>query len=100
MIVAEIMLTSVRHSFGAAVHHRIDYDDLDKAKSEYERVADLMRRREDRKNDLPPDITLEGAATKATVPLGDVTGISLLDYAKANAARSGMRDAYPLLFRT
>ena len=44
-------------------------------------------------------IEVDGGVSKFTVPLDDVCTVSIGDFAKLNAERAGMRDAFPNVFK-
>lgn len=99
MIVAEIHLTE--GGFGDRGHvHIVAFSTLEKAYSEYDRVASIMLRREERTNDLPKMIEIDGdGGNKTTLPLDHIRSIGLVDYAKVNAQQAGVRDAFPNVFK-
>ncbi len=74
------------------------FENIEIAQSEYARIGNLLERRQDRKNDLPPTISLQGI-NSFSCPLNDITGIGLVDLVKQNAEEHGVRDAYPNLFK-
>jgi hypothetical protein len=100
MIIAEIqVLTS--HSFTlqpVVGTHAIRFDDLDAARAEYERVVELLKRREERANVLPKVIEIIGACEKVSFPLEDLRSVGLIDYAHSNRQRSGLKEAFPNIF--
>jgi hypothetical protein len=100
MIVAEIQIQT-SHSFTLQPivgTHNMRFDDLDAARAEYERLFALMKRREERANDLPKVIEIIGACEKVTFPLDDLRSVGLIDYAHSNRQRSGLKEAFPNIF--
>jgi hypothetical protein len=98
MIVAEIQIQT-SHSFALqAIIHSIRFDDLDAARAEYERVFALMKRREERANDLPKTVEVVGAGEKVSFSLEDLRSVGLIDYAHSNRQRSGLKEAFPNIF--
>ena len=101
MYVAQILLISGWGIGDANSKHNIAFNDLEKAKAEYDRVAALMGRKAKRANDLPPTIEINGdSGSKVTIPTEDLRSISLCDLALANAQEEGIRAAYPNLYRS
>lgn len=98
MIVAELFLTEGDFSTKQVVHV-VRFDDPDKGRAEYDRIADLMQRREDRTNDLPKMIEAEGCGSKVTMPLCMLRALGFTDFAEANAQEAGVRDAFPNIFK-
>lgn len=99
MIVAQVCVTTSRLGF-SETKHTVTYSELATAYSDYHRVADLLLQRLECKNDLPNLIELDGeSGTSLTVPLDEVFSVALFDFAKANAAEVGVKDAFPLLFK-
>lgn len=95
MKVAEVILTS-SHGLGAGFTHIASFADLAIATSEFDRVADLMTKREQRNNDLPKMVELQGI-NRVSVKLDDICSVGLVDYAKANEEERGMKEAFPNL---
>lgn len=98
MIVAELNITSGRSVFGQGMIHRVSFEDVVIARAEFERVADLIQRRSDRANDLPKTVRVEGVGA-IDMPLEDIGSVAFMDFAKANAAEIGVKDAFPNLFK-
>lgn len=98
MIVAELILTE--GGFGDhGFTHVVGFASLDAAKAEFDRVAEIFKRKEDRKNDLPSMIDIVGDASKVSLPLSSLRSVGLADFAKMNEERAGMRDAFPNVFK-
>ena len=100
MIVAQIELTTHTGSFsmyGDVVIHRVDFETLGLAMKEYERIASLIKRKHEKANDLPREVSLVGVG-KVTVPFDSIHSVGVNDFAKLNAARVGTKDAFPLVF--
>ena len=98
MLVAEVFVTTGRFHF--ETKHSVGFKDLEKAKAEFDRVADIVKRKAERKNDLPETIDLDGdAGTKVSVCTSDIATVGFLDYALADANRKGLRDAFPNLMK-
>lgn len=97
MRVAEIQMTL--RSFGTAnTICRIGFSDVARAKTEYQRVADLIAKQEDSHNDKPSTITIIGDGEEHTVALRDIGSVGLCDWAAANEEMKGVKDAFPYLF--
>ncbi len=96
-MVAEVNVICTAH-WGDPVRHTAYYETVEAAKAEYDRVADYVSRRVERKNDLPKLLTVEGVDTHFTVPIDDIHSVNWIDYAKSNAMRVGLVDAYPNVF--
>ena len=96
MKVAEIQITEGSFMSAGPALYVIGFDDLAAAYAEYERLVELMRRKEERANDLPKLIECEGPANKVSLPLDGVRAVALADFAKINEQRKGVRDAFPL----
>lgn len=98
MLVAELELTE--GNFAAApVIHTIGFDDLAQAYAEYERVAALLLKAAERKNDTPKIVEIEGAIGKFRLTLDGLRSVGLRDFAKQNEQIRGTFDAYPFLFK-
>lgn len=100
MYVAEIQIHEGNFMSAAPAVHTISFDDLDAAYAEYDRLVDLMSRKEARSNDLPKVIECAGPATKISIPLASMRGIGLFDFAKSNDQRTGLSETFPYLFKT
>lgn len=98
MIVAHVELMSAEGFSSAAIHHVAEFTDLDRATSEYERIANLLVQRGDRKNDLPKMLELVGDGQSVSLPLDKIHSVALHNYAKSNEIKAGTREAFPLLF--
>lgn len=96
MIVAEVHITIAEFGIHSAVTYTIRFGNLAEAEAEYQRVAALMIRREDKANDL---IEVTGSGMRVTVALGDVHSIALCDFALLNKQTAGTADAFPHLFK-
>lgn len=101
MIVAQVLVTAGGRLGSRALSHAVTFADAGKAKSEYDRVAALIRKRNDRKNDLPETVEIDGGETgsRVTISLDDITSVGLFDFAKVNEHQAGISDAFPHLFR-
>lgn len=97
MYVAEINITQ-GHSFSHPVVHRVSFCDLGKAKLVFDEVSNYWRDHEDRKNDLPKKLTIEGDSGTLKLPFDQISAISLVDYAHANEMAKGTAEAFPILF--
>jgi len=100
MITAEIWITSAPWGAFSGFVHKIKFANLLKAKDEYARIVDLMERRSEKANDLPKIIQVVGDGSEMTLSLDEIRGIGLCDFALANGEETGVRDAYPNLFKT
>jgi hypothetical protein len=98
MIVAELQIVTNK-GFHESVNHIVRFDVLETADAEYQRVAKLMLDKADRKNELPQMVEVMGASEKVTVPLDTISSVGLVDYAKTNAQMTGLRDAFPNMFK-
>ena len=101
MIVAEIvMLAAPRGGLLTTAHgqHNIYFDCLETANAEYQRVVGLLKRRDEKANDLPIMLEVAGAGNKVSFPLADLCSVALSDYEHANRQRSGVKEAFPHLF--
>ncbi len=99
MIVAEItVLTS--HGFMASAygHIQVKFDDLSGAEAEYERITALLKRRDEKANDIPKIVEIVGSGSKARFPLEDLRCVSLVDYDESNRQQSGLKEAFPNIF--
>jgi hypothetical protein len=94
MIRAEVII-ELRNFSGTTPRHAVTYDTVEEATAEYERVAELLKRRGDHANDLPPEVTLNGT-NKITVMLIDIQMVGLVDYELSNESRKGLRETWPL----
>ena len=74
----------------------IAFDDLAVATSEYERVADLLKKRDDKANDLPKIVEFKGI-NQASIPLNTICAIGLTDLKKSDEGEMGLRDTFPHL---
>lgn len=97
MIRAEVHLTVGQWMSSAPLAVMVGFEDVDEAWGEYRRIAQLILDRADRKNDLPKIVECVGPFNSATVELDGIRTVSIVDYAKANAAKSGVAEAYPNL---
>jgi hypothetical protein len=99
MLVAEIRLTQASFGMiGNPVFHDVGFEDIDQAQANYNRIAELIRRKNEKANDLPSTLELEGSFNKVIMPFDELRAISMSDYAKQNAALSGVREVYPNIF--
>jgi len=98
MKVAELQIICGRHSFGEASQGLIGFDTVEAAKAEFDRLADLTKRREARANDLEDIITVSGI-TEFSCPLDQITSIALVDFAHLNEQLAGVKDAFPNIFK-
>jgi hypothetical protein len=98
MRVAVVEIT-LRTFSGNATMYGVGFSDLEKAKAEYRRVADLITARVERKNDKPATVEIVGDGNMVTAPLDDIGSVALQDYAWANAEETGVKDKYPNLFK-
>ena len=99
MIVAEIHITACGFADRQMVH-TVRFSDLAKARSEYERVASLMKDRADRKNDRPSTIEVNGdTGSQVSLPLDSLAGVGLCNFELSNAQLNGVKDAFPHLFK-
>ena len=64
-------------SFESASVQTVAFDDLDTATAEYGRIVDLLKRRDDKANDLPKVVELKGV-NEASVPLNSICSRSAL----------------------
>lgn len=98
MIVAQIIVSTGR--FHYEQRHTVGFTKLEKAQSEYDRVAALLTKRNERGNDLPKTVEIDGdSGGKFTVGMDDISSIALLDFAWANEQEKGVAEAFPFLFR-
>ncbi len=97
MLVAEIHIHEGNFMSAAPAVHIIGFEDLDSAYAEYERLVALMRRKEERANDLPKTVECAGTSQRVSIPLDGLRGVGLSDFAKVNKQRVGVKDAYPLI---
>lgn len=97
MIVAEIIVTQ-DHFARDSIIHCAAFEDLETARAEYERIAQFFIDKADKKNDLPKTLTIKGV-NEVTLPFDSIASVALRDYVKENAARVGMRDAFPNIFK-
>lgn len=98
MIVAQVFVATGR--FRYEQRHAVGFASLEKAKSEYDRLADILTRRNDRKNDLPKTVDIDGdAGNRITVGVDDISTLGLIDFAFANEQEAGVKDAFPHLFK-
>jgi hypothetical protein len=95
MLRAEIIVT-LSSGLGAATIHAVKYNDLDFAVSEFERVADLLKKRADRGNEFPRFLDLEGMS-KFSCKFDSIAAVSLMDYKKEDVGMIGVKDEYPHL---
>lgn len=101
MIVAEVqMLTSPQRSLfiHSGGQHNVQFDCLETAQSEYDRIVELMRRRDEKANDIPTILEVVGAGNRVSFPIADLCSVGLADYEHVNRARSGLRESFPNLF--
>lgn len=98
MIVAEILLTSGSF-YGPGNTHVVQFDELAAAKAEFDRISAIFERKGNRENDLPKTIHSIGTGCEVSIPLEQVTSVGLVDFATANAERTGMMDTFPNLFK-
>lgn len=98
MKVAELHVTFGRHSFGRSSTAIIGFESAENAGTEFDRLADLIKRREDRANDLDKMVSVAGIE-KFTCTLDEVLSIGLVDYVRVNETQAGVRDAFPHVFK-
>lgn len=99
MIVAELLLVT-EGGFGDRGHvHTISFASLETAQAEFDRIDEIFKRKEERKNDLPAMIEVVGDGNRVTIPLGHLRSVGLVDFVHANEQRKGMRDTFPNLFK-
>jgi len=97
MIVAEIFVTTGRFH---EQKHAVPFTALDKATAEFERLAAILTKRNERGNDLPKTVDVDGAAGhRLTIGVDDISSIGLCDFAKANEESAGIKDTFPHLFK-
>ena len=97
MRVAEVLITfSGGWSSMNGFTQVIAFDDLAVANSEYERVAELLKKRDDKANDLPKVVELKGI-NQMSVPLSTICSVGLTDLKKTDEGETGLRDAFPHL---
>jgi hypothetical protein len=98
MIVAEVAVTI--GTFVAATHHVVRFDTLAAAEAEYERLAAIVKRKQELANNVPAIIEIQGSGCdKITFALADMRVLSLVDFVKANAELAGVKEAFPNLFK-
>ena len=99
MKVAELSIICGRHAFaGAAAQGLVGFSSLESAKAEFDRMADLLKRREDRKNDLEKTVVIKGIG-EFSCCLDDITCVGLSDFAHLNEQEAGVRDTFPNIFK-
>lgn len=99
MKVAEISIICGRHAFaGAASQGLVGFSDAAVAKAEFERLADLLKRREDRANALEKTVMVKGIG-EFTCSLDDISCVGWTDFAHANEQEAGIRDTFPNIFK-
>jgi hypothetical protein len=96
MIRAEVLVELGGRGFGERSRHVIQFESVETATAQYERVAALFKSREDRKNDLPRELEIIGV-NKITCQLDDVSLVGLVDFKKSNDELLGFRDEFPQL---
>lgn len=72
------------------------FDTVEGANSEFDRLEALLKRREERANDLEKTVTVS-CINKFTCPINEITSIGLVDFARVNEQEKGVKDAFPLL---
>ena len=97
MKVAEISLTfSAGWAASNGFLQTVAFDDLGTATAEYERLVDLLKRRDDKANDLPKIVEVKGV-NQASLPLSCICSVGLTDLKKSDEAEIGLKDAFPHL---
>lgn len=100
MKVAEIIVTSASFMSHGMATHCVGFADVAAAKAEYNRIADLVTARDEKKNDLPKMVVLAGdCGQTCTMPLSTIHSVSWIDFATANEREAGVKDAFPNLFK-
>lgn len=97
MKVAEISIICGR-SFSNGSQGLVGFETVDAAMAEFDRLSELLKRRESRANDLEKTVVVSGIG-KFTCPLDEISCIGLSDFAQSNEQEAGVRDAFPNLFK-
>jgi len=99
MKVAELHITIGRNVFNSTSMGCVGFDDVEMARFEFDRLADLIKRRSERANDVEKTIVISGIS-EFTCPLDEIMAVGFVDYAKANEQETGVKDAFPNLFKS
>ena len=100
MIVAQVVVTAGGRRGIQLARHIVAFADVGKARGEYERVVDLLKKRAEKKNDLSQLVEIDGASgSRVTVPLDEIQSVALWDFALANTHEAGVANAFPHLFK-
>jgi hypothetical protein len=86
---------SIQRGLGPPLLTAVGYDDVAAAKIEYDRLTALLKKREDRGNDLELVVELKGDYSEFSCALSDISSIALVDFQKTDESEKGLRDAFP-----
>lgn len=92
---AELFIT-ISSWAGPGSIHCIDFDSVSQAQTEFDRIADLLKKRGDKGNDLPRFLDVEGI-NKVTCDFTQICAVAMNDLKKSDEAAIGLKDAYPHL---
>lgn len=95
MKTAELVITLASWS-GMPSHHAVQFDSLEFAKSEFNRLEALLKKKGDKGNDVPSWILIEGI-NKLTCDFDAIRSVGLVDLARSNEEEKGVKEAFPYL---
>lgn len=98
MKVAEVSISIGRRYTESSPGFAVGFSDKALAAAEFERLKDILERREKRSNDLEKTVTINGI-NSFTCPVDEICAIGFADYAHANEEEAGVRDAFPNIFK-
>lgn len=76
--------------------HSIGFDSIGAARSEFERISALLKKRGDKGNEVPKFLDVKGI-NELTCDFDQVNAVSLSDLKKVNDSEKGLKDEYPHL---